>query len=58
VNVKSLVGIAIGLVVFVVADELIENLITGTDTGSVLIQSVLLLVVGVAIIIGVLKALA
>ena len=57
-DVKSLVGIAIGLVVFVVADELISNLITGTDTGSVLIQSVLLLVVGVAIIIGVLKALA
>jgi len=58
VNVKSLVGIAIGLVVFVVADNLIDQLITGTDTGSVLIQSILLLVIGVAIVIGVLKALA
>ena len=57
-NVKSLVGIAIGLVVFVVADNLIDQLITGTDTGSVLIQSILLLVIGVAIVIGVLKALA
>ena len=57
-NVKSLVGIAIGLVVFVVADNLIDQLITGTDTGSVLIQSILLLVIGVSIVIGVLKALA
>jgi archaellum biogenesis protein FlaJ (TadC family) len=40
-------------VAFVVIDSLITNIITGTDTGSVIIQNLLRVIVAAAIIIGV-----
>lgn len=57
-NIGALKSIMIGVVVFVVVQQLIVTLITGTDTGSVLLQSILLLVIGVAIIIGVFKTIS
>jgi archaellum biogenesis protein FlaJ (TadC family) len=40
-------------VAFVVIDSLITNIITGTDTGSTIIQSLLRVIVAAAILIGV-----
>lgn len=49
--VKALRNIAIGLVIFIVANELIDALITGTDTGSTLIQSLVPLAIGIGVAI-------
>lgn len=49
--VKALRNIAIGLVIFVVASELIGALITGTDSASVLIQSLVPLAIGIGVAI-------
>jgi len=43
------------VVAFVVVDNLITSIITGTDTGSVLIQNLLRVLVAAAILIGVVK---
>ncbi len=52
-NISVLKNILVGVVIFVAVEQVITTLITGTDTGSVLIRSLLLLVIGIAIIIGV-----
>ncbi len=52
-NISVLKNILVGVVIFVAVEQVIATLITGTDTGSVLIRSLLLLVIGIAIIIGV-----
>lgn len=57
-NVNVLKDIMVGVVIFVAVQQLIDTLITGTDTGSVLIQALLLLVIGIAVIIGVFKAIS
>ena len=54
---KSLGVLVTGGVVFIVMDSFITNVITGTDTGSVIIQTVLLLVLAAVIIVGVVKLL-
>ena len=54
---KSLGVLITGGVVFIVMDSFITNVITGTDTGSVIIQTVLLLVLAAVIIVGVVKLL-
>ena len=36
---KGLISVAIGLVVFIMVTELVEALVTGTDTGSALAPS-------------------
>ncbi|KKL24516.1 hypothetical protein LCGC14_2414550 [marine sediment metagenome] len=54
-SVRGLVVAVIGVVAFVVVDALVVNIITGTDTGSVLLQNILRVVVAAAIIIGVVK---
>jgi len=50
---RALVAIIIALVVFIVVIELIDTLITGTDTGSELINNLapLLTAVGVILVI-------
>jgi uncharacterized protein YqhQ len=53
VNVKGLVTVVIGVVAFVVIDSLITEIITGTDTGSVILQNLLRVIVAAAILIGV-----
>ena len=52
-SVRGLVTVVIGVVAFVVIDSLISNIITGTDTGSVIIQNLLRVIVAASILIGV-----
>lgn len=52
-TVKGLVTVVVGVVAFVVIDSLITNIITGTDTGSVIIQNLLRVIVAASILIGV-----
>lgn len=52
-SVRGLVTVVVGIVAFVVIDSLITNIITGTDTGSVIIQNLLRVIVAAAILIGV-----
>ena len=43
--VKGIEAVAVGLVVFILAQKLIATLITGTDTGSVIIQTLVSLLI-------------
>ena len=52
-SVRGLVTVVIGVVAFVVIDTLITKVITGTDTGSVIIQNLLRVIVAASILIGV-----
>lgn len=52
---KALMFVAMGLVVFIMADQLITTLITGTDTGSTLIQNLVALSIAIGIVVGALK---
>jgi len=52
-SVKSGVAVAIGITAFVLVSDLIGNVVTGTDSGSVLIQIILRLALATAIILGV-----
>ena len=52
-SVRGLVTVVIGVVAFVVIDSLITNIITGTDTGSVILQNLLRVIVSASILIGV-----
>ena len=52
-SIRGLVTVVIGVVAFVVIDSLITNIITGTDTGSVILQNLLRVIVAAAILIGV-----
>lgn len=56
-TVRSLVTVIIGVIAFVIIDKLIGAVITGTDTGSVLIQTLLRMIVAAAILIGVVMSL-
>ena len=49
--VNALKNIAIGMVIFIVADQLIDALVTGEDTGSVLIQTLVPLGIGIGVAI-------
>ena len=55
-SVRGLVTVVIGVVAFVVIDTLITKVITGTDTGSVIIQNLLRVIVAASILIGVVMA--
>lgn len=48
---KGLMSVAIGLVVFIMVQALVSNLITGTDTGSVIIQNILSLAVAIGVVL-------
>lgn len=52
-SVRGLVTVVVGVVAFVVIDSLISNIITGTDTGSVILQNLLRVIVAASILIGV-----
>jgi len=56
-SVRGLVTVVIGVVAFVVIDSLITNVITGTDTGSVMIENLLRVIVAAGIIISVVMSL-
>lgn len=51
-SVTALKTIAVGMVAFVIIDQLITNMITGTDAGSTLITTTLRIVTAAVILIG------
>ena len=54
-TVRGLITVVIGAIAFVIIDKLISAIITGTDTGSTIIQDLLRLVVAAGILIGVVR---
>ncbi len=48
---KGLISVAIGLVVFIMVQNLVSALVTGTDTGSVIIQNILALAVAIGVVL-------
>lgn len=48
---RGLISVAIGLVVFIMVTELVAALVTGTDTGSVIIENILGLAVAIGVVI-------
>lgn len=53
--VRLALTVAGGLIAFVISDTFLTGLITGTDTGSVLLQDILPIVLAAGVAIGVLK---
>jgi len=49
---KGLLGVVIGLVTFIVVQQLPAALITGPDTGSTIIQNILSLAIAIGVVIG------
>ena len=56
-SVRGLVTVVIGVIAFVVIDNLITNVVLGTDTGSMLLKNLLRIVVAAAILISVVMSL-
>ena len=56
-SVRGLITVVIGVIAFVIIDTLITEVITGTDTGSEIIDSLLRIIVAAAILIGVVMSL-
>ena len=55
-SVRGLVIVVVGVVAFVVIDSLVAvTVITGTDTGSMLLKNLIRIVVAASILIGVVK---
>ena len=48
---KGLISVAIGLVVFIMVTELVDALVVGTDTGSIIIQNILALAVAIGVVL-------
>ncbi len=48
--VKGIEAVAVGLVVFILAQKLISTLVTGTDTGSVIIQTLVALLIAFGVV--------
>lgn len=56
-SVRGLITVVIGVIAFVIIDELLRAVVTGTDTGSVILRSLLRIVVAAGIMIGVVVSL-
>ena len=56
-SVRGLITVVIGVIAFVIIDELITSVILGTDTGSVILRSLLRIIVAASILIGVVMSL-
>jgi len=52
-SIRGLITVVIGVVAFFIIDSMISSIITGTDTGSVILQNLLRVIVAAAILIGV-----
>jgi hypothetical protein len=48
---KGLTAVVVGLVLFIVVKQLVATLVTGTDTGSQLIQNILALAVAIGVVL-------
>ena len=56
-SVRGLITVVIGVIAFVIIDELVNSVIDGTDTGSVILRSLLRIIVAAAILISVVMSL-
>ena len=56
-SVRGLVTVVIGVVAFVIIDELLTAVIDGTDTGSSILRGLLRIIVAASILIGVVMSL-
>jgi uncharacterized protein YqhQ len=56
VTVRAGVSVIVGIIVFTLIDLFLTSIITGTDSGSHLLQTILRVVVAAVIIIGVVKS--
>lgn len=56
-SVRGLITVVIGVIAFVIIDELLKAVITGTDTGSVILRSLLRIIIAASIMIGVVMSL-
>ena len=56
-SVRGLVTVVIGVIAFVIIDELIRSVINGTDTGSAILRGLLRIIVAASILIGVVMSL-
>ena len=56
-SVRGLVTVVIGVIAFVIIDELLTSVIDGTDTGSIILRGFLRIIVAASILIGVVMSL-
>ena len=56
-SVRGLITVVIGVIAFVIIDELLQSVIDGTDTGSVILRSLLRIIVAASIMISVVMSL-
>ena len=56
-SVRGLITVVIGIIAFVIIDELLTAVIDGTDTGSVILRSLLRIIIAAAILISVVMSL-
>ena len=56
-SVRGLTTVVIGVIAFVIIDELLRSVITDTDTGSAILRGLLRIIVAAAILIGVVTSL-
>ena len=54
-TIKGLVTVMVGAIAFVIIDQVVTSIITGTDTGSTLLQNLLRLIVAAGILIAVVR---
>ncbi len=56
-SVRGLITVVIGIIAYVIIDELLTSVIDGTDTGSVILRSLLRIIVAASILISVVMSL-
>ena len=56
-SVRGLITVVIGVIAFVIIDELVTSVIDGTDTGSMILKNLLRIIVAAAIMISVVMSL-
>ena len=56
-SVRGLITVVIGVIAFVIIDELLTSVIDGTDTGSTILKGLLRIIVAAAILISVVMSL-
>ena len=56
-SIRGLITVVIGIIAYVIVDELLTAVIDGTDTGSVILRSLLRIIIAAAILISVVMSL-
>ena len=56
-SIRGLITVVIGIIAYVIIDELLTAVIDGTDTGSVILRSLLRIIIAASILISVVMSL-